>query len=300
MMDKNKLINHFEDTTPTDDQKVRMKQAILSQTQNRKPAVSRRKWRWGVGKISASAVSLALVLLLFIYTPFGSNSVVYGINIIDSSDSIITLEDYKNTREELGTSVSMVNARPDLDFYIDGEDIAKIEITTNNEYITAHDWTKTQHEKFWNVEYSQYFDEEYQQLANDFDLLYDKQLTMTFDEDFTDYDKIWFNWNAWDLYQWAADDDFAHFLGYGIKREDVNADDINYDELSEKEKLSLAAGNGSGMGHIQLEGYSEHLLEDIITITITDHDGAETVRKIHVSISNNKLRQTVVTATLLD
>lgn len=298
-MDKEKLKDYFESTTPDHNQKSRMKQSILSHN-HMVNAVPKRKWGWGMAKVSAIAVSLTFVLLLLIYTPFGSKSVVYGINIIDPNDSIITLEDYENVREELGTSVSMVNSRPDLDFYIDGEDIAKIEITTNTEYITAHDWTETQHEKYWNVEYSQYFDEEYQQLANDFDLIYDKKLTMTFDKDFTDYDDIWFNWNARDLYKWAAADDFAHFLGYGIKLDDINADDINFDELSEEEKLKLAAGNDSGMGHIQLDGYPEHLLEDTITITITDHDGHETIETIHVSVSNNTLSQTVVTATLLD
>lgn len=298
-MDKDKLKDYFEHTSPSDNQKSRMRQAILSQ-QHSTNSVPKRKWRWGMAKVSAIAISLMFVLFLLIYTPFGGKSVVYGINIIDPSDSIITLEDYENVREDLGTSVSMVNSRPDLDFYIDGEDIAQIEITTNNEYITAHDWTETQHEKYWNNEYSQYFDEEYQQLANDFDLIYDKKLTMTFDEDFTDYDEIWFNWGAQDLHKWAAADDFAHFLGYGIKLDDVDAEDINFDELSEEEKLELAAGEGSGMGHIQLDGYPEHLLEDIITITITDHDGHETIEKIHVSISNNMLRQTVVTATLLD
>lgn len=286
-MDKDKLMGYFESTTPGDEQKSRMRRAILSH-QHGEDFVPKRKRKWGLAKISASAVCLLIASLLLTYIPFGGETVAYGINIIDSNEPAIKLEDNENTRMDFGTSVSNVNSRPDLRFFINGEDIAKIEITTDTEYIHAQDWTETQHRKYWDHEYMHDYDEETQQYVLNADLIYDKQLTMTFDEDFTDYDQIWFRWVAWDLYQWAAKDDFAHFLGVGKVPEN----------LSEEEKLEIAAGNGSGAGHIQLNGYPERLREDTVTITITDRNGEETTQVIHVKVSNNELRQTVVTATL--
>ncbi|MCR2820505.1 hypothetical protein [Lederbergia panacisoli] len=290
-MDEKNLIGYFESTTPGDEQKLRMRKAILSQT-HEKVTDSKKKWRWDWAKITAaSVICVALAFLFSINNPFNGEAFAYAINIIDPDGTRIQLADNENTREDFGISVSNVNSRPDLEFYIDGEDIEKIEITTSNEYIYAVDWTETQHRKYWDVEYYQYFDEEKQIAVADFDLIYDKQLTMTFDENFSDYDKIWFRWVAWDLYQWAAADDYAHFLGEGIK----------IDDLSDEEKTRIATGGtGLGIGHIQLDGYPENLREDTITITITNRDGKEITKVIGVKVSNNELRQTVVTATLLD
>src|SRR5690606_19723110 len=123
---------------------------------------------------------------------------------------------WKENRMNGAAEISYVDARPGLEFYIDGEDIAQIEISTENEYIYAVDWTKTQERKFWDVEYYQTFDEEKQISTADFDLLYDKNITMNFDEGFTDFTEIWYRWKAWDMYKWAAEDDFSRFLGYGI------------------------------------------------------------------------------------
>lgn len=287
MVNKHKLMNYFENITPEDSQKERMKKAILTEQQQTNSNI-RKKWRWNGTKIFTVVISLALVLYFTLYTPANIDSVVYGVSIIDPNDSIVTLEDYAADHNDGSAFVNHVNARPDLRFFIDGENIAKIEITTDTEYITAKDWTETQHEKYWNTDYFQHFDEEQETYVADFDLIYDKQLTMTFDKDFSDYDQIWFEWNAWDLYKWAAADDFAYFLGYGIKLAD----------LSEEQKLKLASGEGTGVGHIQLDEYPDHLKEDTITIKITDHDGQETVQTIHVSVSNNEIRQTVVKASL--
>jgi len=114
---------------------------------------------------------------------------------------------------------------------------------------------------------------------------------MTFGEDFTDYDQIWYRWTTHNMYEWAAKDDFSQFLGVG---------EIP-DGLSEEVKMKLAAGEFSdAAGHMQLDGYPEKLKEDTITITITDRQGNKTTKMIHVKVSNNELRQTVVTATMMN
>lgn len=65
--------------------------------------------------------------------------------------------------------------------------------------------------------------------------------------------------------------------------------------------MGVAAGNdGSGISHIQLDGYPEKLTEDTITIKITDRKGKSTTKAIHIKVSNNELKQTVVTASLQD
>ena len=103
-------------------------------------------------------------------------------------------------------------------FNVVGDDIAQIEIEAKNEYLGAQDWTRTQHEKYWNVEYYQYLDEEKQIAIFDSDKYYDKKIVMTFDEHFQDYDKIWYRWHARNMYEWAAEDNFSRFLGFGIPR----------------------------------------------------------------------------------
>lgn len=287
-MSRDKLTELFESMTPDAAQKSRMRKHLSSRMQSEgiaKPPSRKRQAWWAV-----PAVCLVLALIFALVVPLGGQTSAYAIHVIDKSGTVFKLADHRKRPDDFGTSVSNVDSRPGLEFYIDGKDIAKIEITTQNEYIYAVDWTKTQHEKYWNVEYYQRFDEERQMSIADFSLLYDRQLTMTFDENFSDYDQIWYRWTAWNLYQWAAQDDYSHFLGAGQQVPD---------NLSEQEKSQLAAGNdGSGIGHIQLDGYPEHLTEDTITMTITDRQGHRTQKVIHVKVSNNELRQTVVTARL--
>ena len=64
-------------------------------------------------------------------------------------DVDIKIAGHNITRENYGTSVSYVDARPQLEFFIEGEDIAQIEVSCQNEYLYAVDWTETQHEKNW-------------------------------------------------------------------------------------------------------------------------------------------------------
>jgi len=199
--------------------------------------------------------------------------------------------------ENYGTSVCYLDARPELEFYIEGEDIAQIEVSCQNEYVYAVDWTKTQHEKHWNVDYFQTYDEETQSCTFHPERLFDKTIKFRFDEGFKDYRDVWYRWTAWNLIQWADEDKYSHYVGYGI--EPVKE---LWNDMTEEQKNMLAAGeDGSGaknIGHICLDGCPEELTWDRITIKITDRDGNSVTKYINVEISNNEYNQTVVTASL--
>ena len=289
-MNKEHLKTAFERMTPNEEQKSRIKENILlhGQPDIRAKQSIRRRFAW----LLIPAFSLALALIIIFNIPFGETTSVYAINLkVGEDGTVFKLADMKGHPDEYGTSVSYVDSRPGLEFYIEGDNIASIHITTKNEYIYAVDWTKTQHEKFWNVEYYQQFDEERQISIADFNLLYDKVLTMNFDDNFSDYDKIWYRWTAWDMHKWASGNNFSRFYGVGYNLESAN--------LSEQEKAELAAGQNSAIGHMQLKDYPEHLKEDTITITITDRQGNQTTKVIQVKVDNNELGQTVVTANLV-
>lgn len=295
IMNKERLRALFEGITPDAEQKSRMKQHIWQQLDSQYQTKHNRSPIRRLGWLVFPAISLIFVLTVILNIPFGSATPAYAINLKIGEDmAVFRLADRGGKQDEHVTSVSYVDSRPGLEFYIEGDNIAKIHITTDTEYIYAEDFTKTQHEKYWNIEYYQYFDEERQISIADFSLLYDKELTMVFDEQFRDYDQIWYRWKAWDMYRWAASDNFSGFYGFGHEPKS-----IDYENLSEQEKLEIAAGeNQSSIGHMNLEGYPEHLKEDLITITITDRQGNETKRTIHVKVDNNELGQTVVTASL--
>jgi len=212
-------------------------------------------------------------------------------------DVDIKIAGHNITRENYGTSVSYVDARPQLEFFIEGEDIAQIEVSCQNEYLYAVDWTETQHEKYWNVDYYQTYDEKTQTCTFHPERLYDKTMKFQFNEGFKDYGDIWYRWTAWNLNQWAIEDNFSHIVGYGIEPKIELSDD-----MTEEQKLMLAAGeDGSGaanIGHICLDGCPEKLTWDRITIKISDRDGNSVTKYINVEISNNEYNQTVVTASL--
>lgn len=286
-MNKDELIDLYEKMTPDQAQRLRMREQLLKRIGKDAGSVrrSRKRRAW----FAVSAVCMAVLTAFLFLFPYGKESSVYAIHFLDEDGAIISLSDQLSDSDDGSGKVSFVNSRPGLEFYIDGNDIAKIEITTQNEYIYAVDWTKTQHEKYWNVEYYQYFDEELQRSVLDKSKYLDKKLTMSFDEGFKDYDQIWYRWDAENMYQWAAENNFSRFLGVGSMPEG----------LSEEDKLKIAAGEfGSAVGHIQLDDYPDELKEDVITIKITDRQGNETTKRILVKVSNNDLRQTVVTAVL--
>jgi bla regulator protein BlaR1 len=251
-------------------------------------------------KVGLSVICAALIITVGVgiaSVAANSDSTLSGPTNNMNSDVVIRLRDYNNSPENYGTSVSNVDSRPGLEFYIEGEDIAQIEVTCKNEYLYAVDWTETQHEKYWNVDYSQTYDEKTQTSTFYPERLYDKSMKLTFDEGFSDYDDIWYRWEAWNLHKWASEDNFSHFMGYGISPKIELSDD-----MTEKQKLKLAAGdNGSGatgLGHIQLDGYPEELTKDRITIKITDREGNSVTKYINVKISNDEFNQTVVTASV--
>ena len=226
------------------------------------------------------------------------DSTTSGLSDNVDHDVDIKIADYKATQQgNNGTSLCYVDPRPELEFYIDGENIAQIEISCLNEYLYACDWTKTQHEKYWNTDYYQTYDEETQTCTFHPERLYDKTMKFQFNEGFKGYGNIWYRWTAWNLYQWATEDNYSHIIGYGIDPKIELSDD-----MTEEQKLMLAAAeDGSGaknIGHICLDGCPEELTWDRIAIKITDRDGNSVTKYINVKIGNNEYGQTVVTASL--
>ena len=254
-----------------------------------------RKKRVGLFIICATLIITAGVRI--VCAAVNSDSTTRGLSDNVNLDVNIKIAGYNNTRENYGTSVCYVDARPQLEFYIEGEDIAQIEVSCQNEYVYAVDWTETQHEKYWNVDYYQTYDEETQTCTFYPERLYDKTMKFQFNEGFKDYGDIWYRWTAWNLNQWAIEDNFSHIVGYGIEPKIELSDD-----MTEEQKLMLAAGeDGSGaanIGHICLDGCPEKLTWDRITIKISDRDGNSVTKYINVEISNNEYNQTVVTASL--
>jgi len=251
-------------------------------------------------KVGLGVICIALIITVVVWiasVAANSDNTLRGSTNNMNSDVIVRLADFNNLPENCGTSVCNVDSRPGLEFYIEGEDIAQIEVTCENEYLYAVDWTKTQHEKYWNVDYYQTYDEESQTSTFYADQLYDKSMKLTFDEEFSRYGDIWYRWNALNLYKWASEDNFSHFMGYGIDPKIEVSDD-----MTEEQKLKLAAGDdgsdATGLGHIQLDGYPEELTKDRITIKITDREGNSVTKYINVKISNDEFNQTVVTASV--
>lgn len=292
---KERLTGMFDQMSPSDEQKVRMREVISDHERrlsSRSHSSQRKVW------LSTALLSMALLLAVVYLAPIVSQKTVYAVYLINSDLASFKLEDGKGSYEDYGTFASFIDSRPSLRFFIEGENIASIEMTSETEYLSAKDWTKTQHEKYWNIEYYQTFDEETQTSIMDPDKKYERSLTMTFDEDFDQYEKIWYEWRARNLLEWASEDNFSRFIGYGVDPQYLQVD---LQELSEEEKLAYASGNdGSPLGHIYLEGYPEELLKDTITIRIIDHRGNITEKVIEVQVSNNEIGQTVVTASVVD
>jgi len=168
-----------------------------------------------------------------------------------------------------------------------------------NEYLYAVDWTETQHEKYWNTDYFQTYDEETQTCTFYPERLYDKSMQLSFDKDFSRYEDIWYKWTAYNMYKWASENNYSRIRGYGMGPKVEITDD-----MTEEQKLNLAAGNDgfgtTGLGHIQLDGYPEELAKDVITIIITDREGNTVTKYIDINVSNDELHQTVVSASIRD
>lgn len=236
-------------------------------------------------------IGLAVICMVLVLTV--GAGIVYAAKAPDNMgpDVMIRLRDDTYLPEDFGTTANFVDARPGLEFYIEGEDIAKIEVTCETEYVYAVDWTETQHEKYWNTEYFQTYDEETQTGTFYPARLYGKSMTLTMPDGFDDCGDIWYRWTAWNLYRWASENNYSHFL---------LSDKEMAEDMTEDQKRNLAAGDDgsgrTGIGHIQLDGYPEELTEDTVTIVVTDSQGHSTVKIINIKVSNNERNETVITA----
>ncbi len=280
---ESKIKNAFEQISPSNTQK----ETILKNVLNPKKISPKKHTREKVF-IGISAAVAVLTLILYLVPIYPAPNVAFALSVSDEEDGRIKIMDHYRERKNYTSKVSNVNSRPSLEFYIEGKDIAEIELTCENEYLYVVDWTKTQEEKFWNPEVYQTFDEATQRSTFYPERLYDKTVKLTFSKEFNDYDQIWYRWTAWDLYTWAAEDNFSKFQGVGVAEKK---------ELSQKERLNIASGdNGTANGHILLEGYPKEKLQDKILMKITDHEGNVEIRTIYINIINNEIGQTVVNA----
>jgi hypothetical protein len=303
LMTKGELNMAFDRMTPDDTQKERMLNTVLSSrhpaAQASKPKKARRKVWAG-----AAAACLALALtMIFVFQP-GGGVAAFALSVTIPDGSTVLLEDkaIDNRPSAPAASVSYVDSRPQLRFFITGENIAKIEISCENEYLKAHDFTEKLDEKYWNPEL--YYEEQqidgtiYQYVPTR--SLLDKSHVLLFPKNFDEYDQIWYDWYAWDLMEWASEDDFSHYQSYnGLSSNEIEE---KLASMSEEERLAIAAGGGgtSTAGHILLDGYPEDNLNDRITITITDRQGNTVTKKLLINVRNNEIGQTVVSASLAD
>ena len=130
------IINHVVRAEMPDMEQFREK--CLQQATLKPKTTYRRAW------ISASAATacLALVLTLTLMLNLGGGTVAYALSITMPNGNSVLMEDRKDKykADDLATSVSYVDSYPELRFFITGEDIAKIEITSVNEYVSVEDF----------------------------------------------------------------------------------------------------------------------------------------------------------------
>jgi len=264
--------------------------------------VSQRSIWLKTGAVAASLVFVSAMILTFVFNigdeTAQSTLMPFDVSILIEDENIAHGDD----PNRLALSVSYIDNYPQPRFYIIGEDIAKIEITTETEFASALDFTKTLDEMFWNWEL--YYEEielggeVYQYIPARGGFF--QSLVLIFPEDFNEYDQIWYKWMAHNLYDWAAEDRDTRFHGFN----GMNASEIEkqLENMTDEERLMIAAGGGktSNAGHIILDGYPEELLNDRITITITDRFDNIVIKSILINISSNALGQMVVTASVAD
>lgn len=289
-MTKNVLNAAFHPMKPDAQQKERMLAAIRRAGQ---PQAGRERRPLGpVTGLRLAAACLLLAAALIVGSIFTDAPTAFALSVGVPDGSSATLIDPEDGGSR--PSISYVDSGPELRFSITGEDIAKVEITCEQESVKAKDWTKTLDERYWNP------DLYYKQTEIDGVVYqyvpaqsgYAPRLEITFPKGFTQYDKVWYTWYGWNLRNWASQQNYAHIQGY-----DPDAEK-RLENASEEEKLAIASGGGStsAAGHILLDGYPEEKLTDHLTITITDRQGRTVTQTMTIQISNNTLGQTVVTA----
>ena len=288
------IINHIVKTKMPDLEQVREK--CVRQTFSESRIMPRKIWL----SASVATACMALVLTLVFVLQLGGGAVAFALSVSTPNGSTIIMEDKNSNQnsDDIVTSVSYVDSRPQLRFFITGVDIVSIEVSTNIEYVRAHDWTESLDEIFWNPEL--HYEEteidgvKYQYLPARSG--FEKSIVLIFPEDFEDYEQVWYEWHGLNLYDWARENEASRFQEYnGMSVSEIEE---QIDSMSEGEKLAIAAGGGdtSAAGHIILDGYPVELLNDYITINITDRQGNTITKTLIVYVSNNALGQTVVTA----
>ena len=284
-MNKNDLVRVFDGMTPDAAQKSDMLANIRAAKPPR-PAksVRFRPLRRVIAAIPAACAALALIFSLNMFAPPAASAGSYSISAYSARDeSVIKLADNSSPPEDFGQSVSNADTRPDLSFYIDGVDIAKVEISCETEFLYIG-----------NTDKPEGADITYHSPLNNMGRLSDKTITLTFDESFDDYGDIEYRWDAWRLYSWASEDSGSRISGTDI---------VLPDNATEQEKMMLAAGvapDGSPVGYVLTMDYPEELLSDLITVKIQDRQGNVYDRQIEITIALNELVQTIVTASAVD
>jgi hypothetical protein len=247
------------------------------------------------------AITLSLMLMYFFN---GNGTIAYAVSIAMPDGSFVLMEDsgidYADDPNRLTSSISYVDSFPQLRFFITGEDIERIEITTKTESVRVYDWTQKLDDRFWNPEL--FYEEivingEVYQYIPARSGHYQSNVVL-FPDGFHEYDQVWYTWTALNLHDWAQEDSDSRIQGFN----NMSIREINefYKSMTDDERLAIAAGGGreSVAGHILLDGYPEDLLNDRISVAITDRQGNKAIKRIVINISNNVLGQTVVTASV--
>jgi hypothetical protein len=327
-MNKNELNKAFENIKPSEVQKERILSAVQNGTQAYKPKKMHRKVWY------SAAACFTLIIVAALVWRFGEAGMVYAGNIA-SDGNTITLYNPNDILEEgkprpVNTFVRYIDNGPSASFFIDGKDIAKIEVSCENEYLDIFDFSKTLDRRFWDPDPSYYEElevdgeiQKYVPLKN----TVEKSFVLEFPENFDQYEEVWYSWTTMNLDNWVLEDPDARIHSGGTSNSSNRMRWLNeeIDELQSKadEKRELLedpaeieafeealqeeidalileheAINQSPRGHIILDGYPEEKLHDVITITITDRKGNQTTNKIKIDISNNETGHMVVTAML--
>jgi len=136
-MSKDDLMKLYEKIAPNQEQRSRMRENILNHNDKKTSSIRliRKRKVWSV----VIAACIAAAMIFSITVPLGEEASVYAVNFINKDGAVISFQDNESGSGNNMKSISYVDSRPSLEFYIDGEDIAKIEITAQNEYIYAHD-----------------------------------------------------------------------------------------------------------------------------------------------------------------
>ena len=209
--------------------------------------------------------------------PSGSSDTFQG-----SAEILLARLDDDKTQYTI-TCVNQISAQPELEFYIEGENIARVELYSQNEYLHVVDWTEQ------SVTYDP------ANSVTDFgDQTFSQGVSVDFEQDFTEYDGLWYRWWGYNLSNWASQNDYAHILLPDGKGESA--------QLNQQEAIALAGGDDgsgtTGLGHVQLDGYPSELLNDTITVVLTDREGNTCVRHIFITLKNDEKNQLNITARL--